>query len=229
VTDLAAVIAATLEPARDPRRAAPMAAYMRHQFPFLGIPSPERRRLVRAARAGRPRPGAAELLDTADALWERDEREYQQVAVDLLCGGGALLPASALGRVERLITTRSWWDTVDALAVHVVGGLVRRHPPLVATMDDWIDDPDIWLARTAVLHQNAWKAATDRDRLFGYCLRRAADTEFFLRKAIGWALREYSKTDPGAVRSFVATHHDELSGLTRREALKRLERDVRSR
>jgi 3-methyladenine DNA glycosylase AlkD len=201
-----------------------MAAYLRNRFDFLGIAAPERTALVRAALAGTAPPSATDLLDAADLLWQRDEREYQLVAAGLLHRRVTILPGSALPRIERLLTTKSWWDTVDELAIHVVGGLVRANPGLVAVMDAWIDAEDLWLARTAILHQNRWKAATDQDRLFRYCLRRAPDTEFFIRKAIGWALREHSRTDPDAVRRFVTAHHDELSGLTRREALKRIER-----
>jgi 3-methyladenine DNA glycosylase AlkD len=224
MSELAERITAALEPARDADRAAPMEAYLRHRYRFLGIAAPERVALVRAALAGTARPTAAEVLDAADVLWRRDEREYQLVAAGLLHRWVAILPSSALSRVEVLLTTRSWWDTVDELAIHVVGGLVRTDPGLVAVMDRWIDAEDIWLARTAILHQHRWKAATDQNRLFRYCLRRAPDTEFFLRKAIGWALREHSRTDPDAVRRFVTAHHDELSGLTRREALKRIAR-----
>jgi 3-methyladenine DNA glycosylase AlkD len=224
VSELADRITAALEPARDPDRAEPMAAYLRHRYPFLGIAAPQRVALVRTALAGTSRPSAGELLDAADVLWRRDEREYQLAAAGLLHRWVTILPSSALARVEVLLTTRSWWDTVDELAIHVVGGLVRADPGLVSVMDRWIGADDIWLARTAILHQNRWKAATDQDRLFRYCLRRAPDTEFFLRKAIGWALREHSRTDPDAVRRFVTAHHGELSGLTRREALKRIDR-----
>ncbi len=101
-----------------------------------------------------------------------------------------------------------------------VGELVRRHPELLAAMDRWIDAEDFWLARAAIIHQLKFREATDRDRLFTYCLRRAPDQEFFLRKAIGWALREYSKTDPDAVRAFVKNHENQLSPLSRREALR---------
>ena len=92
------------------------------------------------------------------------------------------------------------------------------------TIDEWIASEDLWLARSAILHQNKWKTATDEPRLFAMCLARADERDFFIRKAIGWALREYSKTAPDAVRAFVAAHEGELSGLTRREALKRLTR-----
>ena len=94
-------------------------------------------------------------------------------------------------------------------------------------MDRWLVDDDIWLARTAILHQLDWKADTDADWLFAACIRRAGDTEFFIRKAIGWALRSYSYVDPVAVERFVTDHADELSGLSRREALKAIERTRR--
>ena len=96
--------------------------------------------------------------------------------------------------------------------------------PATPSIDVWIDSDDLWLARTAILHQNTWKTSTDEVRLFAFCEQRAADTDFFMRKAIGWALREYSKTAPDAVRAFVETHERTLSGLSKREALKRLDK-----
>jgi len=98
--------------------------------------------------------------------------------------------------------------------------MVTRHGGLVAAMDEWIADDDLWVVRTALLHQLFYKADTDARRLFDYCARQAGHTDFFVRKAIGWALREYAKTDPAAVREFVAA--TPLSGLSRREALKNL-------
>jgi 3-methyladenine DNA glycosylase AlkD len=119
------------------------------------------------------------------------------------------------------VTHKSWWDTVDALA-HSVGALVLRHPELQDEMDVWIADDDLWVARVAIIHQLGAKQATDTDRLFGYCTTRASHPDFFIRKAIGWALREYSKTDPDAVRQYVAGMGGKLSSLSRREALKRI-------
>ncbi len=112
---------------------------------------------------------------------------------------------------RRLVTTVSWWDTVDHLAAHVVGGLVAADPALAAEMDAWIDDEDLWVARTALLHQLRFKGATDADRLFDHCLRRAGHPDFFVRKAIGWSLREYAKTAPAEVRAFVAAYGSRLS------------------
>lgn len=212
------------EAARDPEAAVAMRAYMRDQFDFVGIQNAARTAIAREAFAGLGPPAAEDLLAFAHAAWARPERDHQYVAAKLLRRQVKVLPAGAIEDVEVLITTRSWWDTVDELARNVVGPLVRANPELVAVMDAWIEDDDIWLARTAIIHQGAFKEATDSERLFRYCLRRAADTDFFLRKAIGWALRDYSKVDEAAVRAFVAAHDAELSGLSKREALRYHER-----
>lgn len=206
--------------ARDPAKAAAMAAYMRGQFPFLGIQSPAQRSLAREALAGLPRPAEADLRDVAEACWALPEREYQYFACGWLRRHARLCSAGFLQTCRELITTKSWWDTVDTLAAHTVGALVMRHPALVSTMDVWVDDGDMWLVRTAILHQLTYKESTDAARLFRYCARQAGHRDFFVRKAIGWALREYSQTDPEAVRSFVESHR--LAPLSRKEALRRL-------
>ena len=130
-------------------------------------------------------------------------------------------------KVRRLIETKPWWDTVDLLAAHVVGPIVLRFD-LGKEMDSWIDDDNIWLARTAILHQLNYKLQTNPDRLFDYCIRRAPDTEFFIRKALGWALRQYARFDEAAVVRFVAEQDRILSGLTKREALKRVSKRLPS-
>ena len=207
------------EPAREPVRATAMAAYMRGHFTFLGIPSPERAALQRKALAGTAKPDERELADAAMALWALPEREYQYAALDLLARNSKQLTADFLPTACWLAATKSWWDTVDSLASHVVGPLVLRNPELGAEMDAWAEDADFWVVRTAILHQLRAKTATDAERLFRYCEMHAPDTEFFIRKAIGWALREFSKTDAAAVRRFVAEHDATLSGLSKREAL----------
>lgn len=203
---------------RDSGRAAAMSAYVRNLFPFVGIPTPARRAMTREALGGLARPSQADLTTAADALWALDEREYQYAAADLLSRYQGVCTLDFFPAVERLITTKSWWDTVDGLASNVVGPLVSRNPELNAEMDHWIGSDNIWLARTALLYQLRYKGATDTDRLFRYCQLRAAHTDFFIRKAIGWALREYSKTAPEVVSEYVA-RHAELSPLSRREAL----------
>jgi 3-methyladenine DNA glycosylase AlkD len=208
--------------ARDPDRAGPMFAYMRGQFPFLGITAPDQRMLARDVMAGLPRPAQDDLHDVALACWGLPEREYQYFATRLLRRYVTACGADFLDTVRGLITTKPWWDTVDELAVHVVGPLVTRFPYLVTTMDAWSVDCDPWLIRTAILHQLRYRGATDKDRLFRYCAGQAGHADFFVRKAIGWALREFARTDPDAVRAFVAEHRESLSGLSVREALRHL-------
>ncbi len=210
---------------RQPEAAVQMSAYVRDKFEFYGLARSERIGIDNALRAAvGPPPTERDLYRGALELWKSPERECQYVAVDTIVANRKMTTPASMPQIETLITTKSWWDTVDSIAAKIVGDVVSRHSELVGIMDVWIDNDNIWLARTAILHQLKWKNRTDGDRLFDYCLRRTSDTEFFIRKAIGWALREYSKTDADAVERFVADHPAELSGLSKREALKWLER-----
>lgn len=213
-------LAAAFRAAADAERAGPMAAYMKDRFVFFGIPSPARRAIQREV-LGRWRPGQAELVAFTDAAFACEEREVQYAACDLVARHAHRCSPSLIDDLGRWITTRSWWDTVDAFA-RPTGEQVRAHPELGAVMDRWIDAESLWLARVAILHQLHARDATDAERLFRSCARRAGDPEFFVRKAIGWALREYAKTDPEAVLAFVAAHESELSPLSKREALRRI-------
>lgn len=213
----------TFEAHRDPVRAGPMAAYMRDQFPFLGIASTERRALQREVLAGTPKPSEDEVAKIARRCWALPEREYQYFACDYVRKHAERCSPALLPTLRELVTAKSWWDTVDSLA-HAVGALVLAHPELAAEMDRWIADEDLWLRRVALLHQLDFGAQTDARRLFDYCARSAGETDFFARKAIGWALRQYSKTDPDAVCRFVAEHDAVLSPLSKREALRAIER-----
>ncbi len=208
--------------ARDPARAAPMAAYMRDRFPFLGIPSPAQKALAREIVAGLPAPTEADLRAVAEGCWTLPEREYQYFACGWLRRHAGICGPGFLDTAQFLVTTKPWWDTVDALAAHLVGPLVTRHPALAATMDAWIGDPDVWLVRTALLHQLTYREATDAARLFRHCTRQAGHPDFFVRKAIGWALRQYARTDPDAVGRYVREHRTRLSPLSVREATKHL-------
>lgn len=221
--EVVARLRGAFEPAADPERAAGAAAYMRDQFPFLGIPTPERRRLARTALRDLEDPNESELAAIARALWAQPEREFQHTGCDYLRAHIDVAGIGFIDVVEQLVTTKAWWDTVDALAAHTAGPLVRAHPALVATMDRWIVSEQLWLARTALLHQLAYKRATDGDRLFRYCALRAGDREFFIRKAIGWALRTYAAIAPDAVAQFVAST-PELSPLSTREATRGIAR-----
>ncbi len=209
VDDLAAVYREHAAPGQ----AAAMRAYMREQFEFLGLSSPLRRRPARPFLTA-----SGDPLRVALECWARPEREFQYFACDLLARHAGTLTPGALPTLRTLITTKPWWDTVDALAANVVGPVVREDR---TPMDAWVADEDLWVVRTAILHQLRYHAATDPQRLFAYCTRWRHERDFFIRKAIGWALREYAKTDPDAVRRYVAGQPD-LSGLSRREALKNI-------
>lgn len=212
----------TLEAVAVPADVEPMVAYMKHRFAFLGVKAPAVRAATKSLLAEGKGADGDELVAFAHRCWAEPEREFHYVACIMLRKWVAALEPRHLADLERLITTNSWWDTVDSLAAHSVGPLVRANRELAETMDEWIDSDDFWLARTAIIHQLFYKGDTDADRLFHYAERRAGDTEFFIRKAIGWALRQYARQAPDEVRAFVAANEDQLSGLTKREALKHL-------
>lgn len=215
-----AALRSELEAVAVAEDAAPMQAYMKDRFVFLGIKTPVRRDASKFFISAGADAESSELMAAAVRLWEFESREFHHVGGDLLKRWKRRTEADAIETLEHLITTNSWWDTVDVLATHVVGDLVARRPELVAVMDDWIVDDNMWLARTAILHQLFYKASTDTDRLFGYAERQMGHTDFFIRKAIGWALRQYARTDANAVIAFVEAHEHSLSGLSKREALK---------
>ncbi|MDF3299615.1 DNA alkylation repair protein [Streptomyces tropicalis] len=206
--------------AADPERARSMAAYMKGVAPFLGLTTPVRRALSREVLAGTPRPQEADCTAVALRCWQRPEREYHYFAVDYLRRHAGRCSSGFLPVARHLITTVSWWDTVDPLAAHVVGALVAADPHLAADMDEWSADADLWIARAALLHQLRSKERTDTERLFTYCLRQSGHPDFFVRKAIGWCLREYAKTDAEAVRAFLARERGRFAPLSVREALK---------
>jgi 3-methyladenine DNA glycosylase AlkD len=217
-------IEAMLRPLADALQAVPMRAYMLDQFAFLGIRATPRRRALR----GLPRLNtwtAPELMDLAEALWDLPEREFQYVAVDLLTKHHKQLDLDSLPRLLHLVQRKSWWDTVDGLA-GVAGDMVLRAQGEQRdgqhVMDACLSHLNLWVRRVAMLHQLGWKAQTDEARLLRYALALAPETDFFIRKAIGWALRDYARTRPETVRAFLSEHAQQLPGLTRREAGKHL-------
>lgn len=208
-----------------------MIAYFRHQFPFHGIPKP--RRAVLEAGPLRRWEGFFPQLD-ADVrlLWSLPQREYQYAALSLLARPRHLdLLADAgvrgLTLLEHCLRTRSWWDTIDALAATPLGYFMRRNPQFLDTLDRWNQDKDsMWVRRATILWQLK-SPAPDEGRLFRFILARAHETDFFIRKAIGWALRQHAKHGPmakQAVRTFLAEHGPKLSPLSVREASRYLDK-----
>jgi 3-methyladenine DNA glycosylase AlkD len=178
----------------DPAKAAPMRAYMKNQFEFWGIPAPQRRQVSRE-------------------FWPQLKAEADFTK---------RLDTSALPTLENLLAHRTWWDVVDTLAPHVYGHLARAYPTLLRpVLDRYSTHDNFWHRRVALLHQFTYRAGTDTEQLFAYCAANARHPEFFVQKAVGWALRQYAQVDAPAVRQFVA-QHPELAPLSRREALKRV-------
>lgn len=211
-------IIAALAPLADPSRAPAMRAYMRDQFEFLGIATPDRRAalkpIARELRSAAP----AELIALAQELWALSEREYQYAALDILAANWKQLTASELPELMTLVRQKSWWDSVDGLA-GIIGDILRgQHDG----MDDALAHGDFWVRRIALLHQLGWRERTDQERLFRYALSCAHEREFFIQKAVGWALRDYARHAPDAVRNFLAGPGATLAALSRREAAKHL-------
>jgi 3-methyladenine DNA glycosylase AlkD len=221
---LADRIRAELRAAADPERAPAMAAYMKSaetgNLPFLGVRRPEVRRLVKAA--ARDHSAHADTLTAVvRELWDgaefREERYAAQDLVGLRWSSGRL---ELLDLYREMAVTGAWWDHVDEVA-HRVGDLVATHPDeLRPVLLAWSRDPSRWLRRLAILAQLGQRDRVDLPLLTEIIEANAEDPEFFVRKAIGWALRTVARHDPDWVRTFVATH--ELSPLSRREALKHL-------
>jgi 3-methyladenine DNA glycosylase AlkD len=199
--------------------AAAMSAYMRDQFPFLGIRNPQRVALTKQFWKEHGYPKGAEGVKVAEELWALPEREFHYTALQLLTQLRKDAEKEHIHLLEHMVVTNSWWDSVDPIADHLIGVHLQKYPDLIPTyVEKWLSSDHMWLQRTAILFQLKYKQRTDVPLLFR-CIRRMADSEeFFIRKAIGWALREYSKTDAAAVQTFVA--ETELSPLSVREALK---------
>jgi 3-methyladenine DNA glycosylase AlkD len=209
----------------EPDRAAGAQAYMKSEMPFLGVSAVPLRQVCRRVFADHPIPSAAGWRRETLSVWRKARFREERYAAIELTGARAYRgyqDLAALPMYEEMITSGAWWDYVDALAIHRVGEFLLRDFPskMKAEMRRWSRDADMWKRRTSILCQITFKADIDLALLYD-CIRPSLDSrEFFLRKAIGWALRQHGWTDPAEVRRYVREHQDELSGLSRREALK---------
>lgn len=204
----------------DERKAREMAAYMRNRFEFLGIPTPERRAAYKEviAAAKRAKRVDWELLDEC---WARNEREFQYFVADYLRGMQKFLTFDDIPRIERYIRSKQWWDTIDSLDL-TVGKIGLADKRVDGVMLQWSDDDDFWVRRCAIDHQLCRKDKTDPELLEQIIVNNLGSDEFFINKAIGWSLRDYAKTNPQWVRSFIDKHSARLSRLSIREASKHL-------
>lgn len=214
-----------LLPLADPARASAMKAYMKQRHDFLGIPTPARRQALKPLLATLKTADADVLLASAAQLWAMPEREFQYVAIDILAKFSRKLELDHVPALLELAQQKSWWDTVDGLA-GVIGDVLyrwRHSQEMEELVEAALIHPDLWVRRIAMLHQLRWKTDTDAERLFRFATTLAPESDFFIRKAIGWALRDYSWHQPQAVREFVDRMADELSPLSRREALRAMQ------
>lgn len=207
----------TLRENVNPQKASGMQAYMKHLFPFLGLQKAERQKISGPFIREKCKEAFIDT-DFITALWELPEREFQYCALQYLGKLEKFLKSEHLPFLKQLILTKSWWDTVDSIAP-LAGALVIRYPELKTNeISEWIMDPELWVRRVSIIFQLKYKEQTDREFLSRAILANCNTKEFFLNKAIGWALREYSKTNPVWVRAFIDTHR--LNSLSRREGSK---------
>lgn len=198
-----------------------MKKYMKNKFDFYGIKSPLRKELCKPFLKKEIIPDITQIERIIKELWNEPERELQYFAMELLSKYSKDTDTHAIELFEYMIINKSWWDTVDYIAANLVGKHFQKYPELILPItNNWATSNNIWLQRTSILFQLKYKSKTDLPLLFKYILIHSKSKDFFIRKAIGWALREYSRTDPNAVVNFV--NSNKLSGLSTREALKRI-------
>jgi 3-methyladenine DNA glycosylase AlkD len=207
----------------DPEKAAGMQAYMKTAMPFYGVQKPVRAPILRALISEHPPSSRAEYERLVLGLWKQAHREEKYLALGVAAAHRRFIVPASLPLYQRLIVEGAWWDLVDEVATRLIRTLVVAHAADVwPSVDSWIESRDMWLRRAAIICQVGAGRDTDAERLFRFSAARAHETEFFVRKAIGWALREYARTDADAVATFVTAHRDELSGLSYREATKHI-------
>lgn len=227
---LVAQIRSALAQAGDPERAVGQQAYMKSTLPFHGLTTPELRRIVTPLLRQHAPSERGTWEATVRELWDgatHREQRYAALALAEHRSARSWQDPGVLGLHRHLIVTGAWWDMVDLIATRLVGPVLRAHRETVTpVLDAWASEDDLWLRRTAILAQLLHREETDT-ALLERCLEANLEgsrfgSEFFIRKAIGWALREHAKTDPAWVLALVDRQADRLSGLSRREATKHL-------
>ncbi|WP_327086620.1 DNA alkylation repair protein [Nonomuraea sp. NBC_01738] len=219
---LAQHVRQALKEIADPDKAPVMRSYMKSSMPFLGVQAGPRRTALRRVFAAHPIDGAPEWRRAVLEVWREAEYREERYAAIELSGYHRYREHQTLYTIpmyEEMVVTGAWWDLVDEIATHRVGGLLAAFPDTMrALMLDWARDGDLWKRRTAILSQNRFKKATDTALLYACIEPSLSDNDFFARKAIGWALREYAKVNPAEVVRYVQAKG--ISGLSRREALR---------
>ena len=208
-----------LKAVANPDDAVVMKAYMKNKFEFLGVKTPARRKLAKTFF--KQQTDSVIDWNFINEAWNNPYRELQYASLDYLESRKKLLIPSDLSHLKKLAQTKSWWDTIDFL-YRLVGSIIARFPETKEIILAWSRDEDIWLRRLAIDHQLLRKEETDTELLEKILVNNLGQTEFFINKAIGWALRDYSKTNPNWVRDFIERHQIEMAGLSIREGSKYL-------
>ena len=208
-----------LKAVANPDDAVAMKAYMKNKFEFLGVKTPARRKLTKAFF--KQQTDSVIDWDFINETWSNSYRELQYAALDYLESRKKLLTPSDLSRLKKLAQTKSWWDTIDFLD-RLVGSIIARFPETKEIILAWSCDEDIWLRRLAIDHQLLRKEETDTELLEKILVNNLGKSEFFINKVIGWALRDYSKTNPDWVRDFIERHQTKMAALSIREGSKYL-------
>ena len=208
---------------KDETKAAQMEAYLRGQFKFLGITTPLRRDAIKHLK--KMSLSDSELLKCMQALWMLPEREYKYAAIDLLAYQFKQRDLSLVPHLLEMAQIAPWWETIDGLCA-VIGDMLRhaktQDTNAQTLMDEVLTHESLWIRRIAMTHQLGWRLETDTERLFSYAEQLAPEEDFFIRKAIGWALRDYARWNPKAVQKFLADTPQDFSPLSLREARKHL-------
>lgn len=207
------------EARRNTEYAGKMKSYLRNQFEFIGLNAGTRREIQRELLRDKGFPGKDDLLMIVRELWTLPEREYQHCAAEWMGRYIKKADRDIIRLIEYLISTKSWWDTVDYIAINLAGTVFRKYPDLIIPVTSrWMDSGNIWLQRSCILFQLKYKKDTDLELVYSFIDRLSGSKEFFIKKAIGWFLREYSKLDPMEVKRFVESR--KLQPLSVREAMK---------
>ena len=199
------------------------ANYMKNIAPFIGISSPNRRSITNKAWQNLSTPTEKELIEAAKFLWKLPQREFQYAACDLMVKYIEVCTPKTLEQITTLIKSKSWWDSVDLLGTQVISPLTLKFPETRRTINKWNNSKNIWLIRCAIQHQRGHKSKTDVDFVLKICQKHVDNPEFFVAKAIGWALRDFGKINPKKVKDFLKKNPS-MSIISKREALKGLNR-----
>lgn len=203
----------------DSERAKGMKAYMRNQFEYLGISAPMRKELLKPFIRNYSWKGEEPFIELLNLFWAMPQREFKYIALDFSFRFEKKLNPTAIPFFESLIAKESWWDTVDGIAPHVIGNIVKRNMLFRERLcEKWIESDNIWYQRAAIILQLKFRGQTDFDLLKALILRRADSKEFFVQKASGWALRQYSRINPNAVKQFI--NENKIPSLAAREGMR---------